>query len=300
MKTYEIYSGKRGDGSRDRSVDDIERDLGNIRAEMSSTLRAIESKLSGGDVVGQLIGQLRGGGAESSELLRNVASVARANPVPVALIVTGLGAMLFAGSEGTSAIGGRVRQQARDRVERYRTERDSRMEGGESVSERAREAAGEVTERARGIRESAEERLQHAREGASRRMQDVSGRAREQTEQARERIRHGTERARGGLRTASQQGRRVVEDEPLVLVGLGLAAGAALAASIPLMQEGRERYRRAQSEAEQREHEQRAEGFQQVEIVSEASTGIEWQEEPRIGPDVSRPEYPEDDSTTYR
>lgn len=299
MKTYEIYSGKRGDGARDRSVDDIEKDLGDIRSEMSSTLRAIESRLSGGDVLGQILGQLRGTKAESGELLRNAAAVARANPVPVALIATGLGAILFAGSEGTAGMGTRVRREARERVDRYRAEHGPSMQGEErAVSERAREAAGQAGERARGMKHEAEERIQEVREGASRRIHGATSQAREQAEQARERIRHGAEQARGGLHTASQQGRRVIEDEPLVLVGLGLATGAALAASVPRMKESRERYRRSKSESEGRE--QRAEGYQEVEIVSEASPGVEWTEEPKVGPDVTRPEYPEDDTTPYR
>jgi ElaB/YqjD/DUF883 family membrane-anchored ribosome-binding protein len=302
MKTYELYSGKRGEGNgsreRERSVDDIERDLGNIRSEMSSTLRAIESKLTGGDVVGQIMGQLRGGSTDSGELLRNVGHVARANPIPVALIATGLGAMLLAGSEGTSAVGSRAKQRARERVERYRSERASSQEG--DTGERAREAKGHFSERARGLKESAGERLHRGREGAGQRLQGVQSRARESSEHARERLRHGSGRAREGLRTASSQGRRVISDEPLFIAGLGLAMGAMISGSIPLVREGRERYRDRRSESRGSEMREQAVVIEEIQIASEQpSSGIEWQEEPTVGPDVRRPEYPED-PTPYR
>ncbi len=310
MKTYQLYRGGRGNGGRNRdlSADDLERDLGDIRSEMSTTLRAIESKLSGGDVVGKIVGQLRGESADSGELLRNVGSVARANPIPVALIATGLGAMLLAGQVGTSAAGGRVRDRARERVDRFRAERaearERRMESrfreggtGEHLRESARETADDLRGRARGARERAGERLGHAQERFRERGEHAKGLFRERGEHARDRFSHGRDRAREGWRTASHQSRRMIEDEPLVLAGLGVALGATIAAAIPIVREERDRYARTRAEREAAEsaEERSYEEVQVAAVVTEP--GVQsYGDEYEVGP---RPESP-DDPDAYR
>jgi hypothetical protein len=195
MRAYEKYAG--GNGSlRQASVSDLERDLGEIRRDMSRTIQEIEAKLSPGGVVNQLLEQFRGAGEGGGEFVRNLGDTVKSNPVPVMMVATGLGALLLSGSDVGSAIGSRIRAEA-----------DEGSSARESVADRARRAKGSASERV---------------EGVQRRMHDARWQARERADRARE-----------GARRAQAQSRQMVEEQPLVLVGLGLALGAAIAGATP-------------------------------------------------------------------
>jgi ElaB/YqjD/DUF883 family membrane-anchored ribosome-binding protein len=234
MKTYEKYgSGHGGNGGlRHASASDVERDVGQIRREMSQTLEAIEAKLSPGGLVNHFVNQFKEGG--TSEFARNLGDTVKTNPVPVMMVATGLGALLFSSSDAGNAISERVRRAS---------ERDlEEGEGRVSASDRARHAKESASERVHRAQDRLHDAQGRAREGAGRareRAERAREGARDRADRAREGARERADRAREGARRAQAQSKQLVQEQPLVLVGLGLAIGAALAGTAPLSDEER-------------------------------------------------------------
>ncbi len=207
---YEEYA--RGDGERRRrSPSEIESDVETIRGEMSETLRHIENRFSPRQVLEHLLGGAKRAGGESADFAKNLGSTIRDNPVPILLLAAGVGSLLAAqrrggashgsSSVGTHRIGGELRGRA----------------------EEASERAGEMAERVREGGERLRERGAQARERA----REARDRARERAAGARERVRDATHEAR-------ERGTQILNDQPLVVIGLGLTAGAILGATLPM------------------------------------------------------------------
>jgi hypothetical protein len=71
-----------------KSVEEVQREVRQSRAEVEDTLEAIRDRLSPGQMFDQAVAYLRGGGG--NEFMRNFGATVRDNPVPVALLGTGL------------------------------------------------------------------------------------------------------------------------------------------------------------------------------------------------------------------
>ncbi|MBC7171370.1 MAG: hypothetical protein H5U40_03025 [Polyangiaceae bacterium] len=207
-------------------------------------------------------------------------------------------------------MGSRVRRRVGEKVDQYRTQHADREAWQEEGQESKASPTQQVTERARDIKESAERRLHGVEERAKERADRAKLRAdraregvRERSQRARSAVGQRGDRAREGLRSASHQSRRVLEDEPLAVAGLGLAFGAVLAGAMPMIQEGRERARHARHEAKERqEHEARAYAPQpdDVEFAIETQETLTWDPAPRVEPEGPEPFLPEDDDSRIR
>lgn len=179
---YEHY--KSGNGSsaiQRRDPDEIERDVREIRAEMSETLRRIEDRLSPKQLLHQVTGGARVFGEGSATMAKNLGSAVRDNPVPLLLIGAGIASLMVSQRRDS--------ESATTEGETHRVVSSLRSKGG-----------------------AVRERAAHVRDKVS----DAGHRAREVAHDARVR------------------GQTIVEEQPLVLVGLGLAAGALLAAFLPM------------------------------------------------------------------
>jgi hypothetical protein len=71
-----------------KSTEEVQSEVRQSRAEVKDTLDAIQDRLSPSQMFDQAVAYLRGGGA--NEFLRNFGAAVRDNPVPVALLGTGL------------------------------------------------------------------------------------------------------------------------------------------------------------------------------------------------------------------
>jgi Protein of unknown function (DUF3618) len=71
-----------------KSAEEVQSEVRQSRAEVEDTLDAIQDRLSPSQVFDQVVAYLRGGGG--NEFLRNFGATVRDNPVPVALLGTGL------------------------------------------------------------------------------------------------------------------------------------------------------------------------------------------------------------------
>jgi ElaB/YqjD/DUF883 family membrane-anchored ribosome-binding protein len=203
---YEQYTGAGEGKRRNRSPEEIESDVHEIRSELSQTLQRLEERFSPRAILDQLFSRARGVGQGSGEFVGNVGATVRDNPVPVLLLAAGVASLIA--SERMSARG----RRGQTPVETEEAEGDG---GGriESIKAKAREAKAKARE-ARETVGGLGERARHTGMELSQRMR---GRASE-------------------LRT---RGSQTVHEQPLVIIGLGVAVGALLGAGLPVTERER-------------------------------------------------------------
>ena len=208
-----------------KSPQEVQREVQRSRAEVEETLEAIQERLSPGQVFEQVVDYMRS--SNGSDFLRNLGTMVRDNPVPVALVGTGLVWLMLSSSRS-----GRREYDDEDDLLDSHGESDYRHE----LSEDAGQGAG--------WGESARETAREWSEGARTKARSARDRARRLGARARHRVGDTGEQLWQGARDAgdraSYYGRRVrrgffdtLHEQPLVLGALGLAAGAAIGAALP-------------------------------------------------------------------
>ena len=208
-----------------KSSHEVQREVQRSRAEVEETLEAIQERLSPGQMFEQVVDYMRS--SNGSDFLRNLGTMVRDNPVPVALVGTGLVWLMLSSSRSS-------RKEHDDEDDLLGSYGESRY--GAELSEDAGQSAGW----GESARESAREWSESARSSA----RSVRDRARRLGASARHRVSGTGEQLWQGARDAgdraSYYGRRVrrgffdtLHEQPLVLGALGLAAGAAIGAALP-------------------------------------------------------------------
>jgi len=84
-----------------RSPEEIEREINELRAQISDTLDAVQRKLSPGQILDQALNYARDGGEFAARIGRGM----RDNPLPAALFGLSLGWLWYAGSRSDRAGG---------------------------------------------------------------------------------------------------------------------------------------------------------------------------------------------------
>jgi ElaB/YqjD/DUF883 family membrane-anchored ribosome-binding protein len=82
-----------------RSPEEIEREINELRAQISDTLDAVQRKLSPGQILDQALSYARDGGEFAARIGRGM----RDNPIPASLFGLSLGWLWYAGSRGDRA-----------------------------------------------------------------------------------------------------------------------------------------------------------------------------------------------------
>jgi hypothetical protein len=205
-----------------KSSQEAQREVQQSRAEVEDTLEAIQERLSPGQMFEQVVDYMRS--SNGSDFLRNVGTMVRDNPVPVALVGTGLVWLMLSSSRSS-------RKEYDDEDDLLESYGESRY--GAELSEDAGQSAGwgeSARDTAREWSRSARSRARSVRERARR----LGSSARHRVSETGEQLWHGA-----GDR-ANYYGRRVrrgffdtLHEQPLVLGALGLAAGAAIGAALP-------------------------------------------------------------------
>ncbi|WP_420475451.1 DUF3618 domain-containing protein [Noviherbaspirillum sp. ST9] len=229
-----------------RSPEEIESDIARTRADFSSTIDAIQHKLSPSEMMDNAVDYALSTtpGAFSMNLVNSV----RDNPIPVALIGIGI-AWLFAADrrrveyEPVSRYPRSLRRPIRSGYEGmdeedYYAARDygtgdtdeglvQRMasktsdaaqgikESASNVGQKISDTASSVTDRVQQAGQSARARLHETADSAQARMSEMGRRSQMQMERAKDRF------------------GQMMDEQPLVLGALGLAVGAALGAALP-------------------------------------------------------------------
>lgn len=178
----------------------IERRIDATRSDMRATLEALERRLSFDRLMELTLGRVRERGGEFAG---NLTDAATQNPVPMLLTSIGLGWMML-------------------------TNRGGGSRASYSTSDLSDKASG-AAESMHGAMDATRETLQHSAESLRGTASRAAAATREQVDHARERVDY-----------ARQRMDRLLEEQPLVLGAIGLAAGAILGAWLPTTeQEGR-------------------------------------------------------------
>lgn len=228
------------DNADNRSPEEIANDVERTRAEMSSTIDAIQHKLTPGQMMDQALQYTRH--SLPADFGANLGNTVRDNPMPVALIGVGVAWLMMQGRQSD----GQARARRRASYDRdlydseagldyegvYGTDASDRSSGegkmqqakaklsdaGNRVSEtghRLMDKASEMSNRARNAVSGARERVSSSAGSGRARMNEFSQRSQQQYQRARDGFGH------------------VIEDQPLVLGAIGLAVGAVLGAMMP-------------------------------------------------------------------
>ena len=239
-------------------ADALEREAEAARARLAETADELRARMSPGQLMDEVLNQFRDG--DGSQMLANLRTQARDNPMALALVGGGL-AWLMMGSGASAAGSAAERRQPGDGLDglwqpptggrdpagdlaqhpSYASDREGDGEG----------MAGGMTGAFASARDSVGERWQEAKEGAGRMAHDVRTAGADSLGSvgrgvgAAGRMAHDVRTAgsdalagvRHGAADLGEQARRtfvdVLDREPLVIGALGLAVGAAIGALLP-------------------------------------------------------------------
>jgi ElaB/YqjD/DUF883 family membrane-anchored ribosome-binding protein len=226
----------------------LEREAEASRASISYHLDELRSRMTAGEVVDQVMDYARNGTA--GQFAQNLRRQVVGNPLPVALIGAGIGWLLISG--GRAPAGRPFTSEASDLLNataESATEFGERLQqrgsrAAEGASSSAREAADSLSEKARSTAAGAREYAQQAKSRLSESARSAGSTAAETVSSlgrgATERLQQSTDAARETssalLQRAAETNRQamsVVRDQPLVIVGVGLALGSILGALLP-------------------------------------------------------------------
>ena len=232
-----------------RSPEEIESDIARTRADFTSTIDAIQHKLSPSEMMDQAVDYALSTppGAFSMNLVNSV----RDNPIPVALIGVGIAWLMAAGRKTPEY---EPRQRHARSVRRPIAYTDTGYEGydeseylaardygaGDSEEGLLQRVASKAGDTGSSIKESASNvghrisdtassvtgRVQQAGQSARHRLQETAGTAQARMSEMGQRSRMQAERAK-------ERFSQVYDEQPFVVGAVGLAIGAALGALIP-------------------------------------------------------------------
>lgn len=244
-----------------RSTREIERDVERTRSDIEDTVEALRDKMSIGQIVDEAAHYFRDSGG--TEVLNNFAAQARANPMPLALVGIGLAWLMsgrgqpamrsyssyrgsYAGNGGSayggssyggssyggsqSGIGARVGETAgaaRDALS------GTGRKAGEAVASSMHKVGDSASQAYGKVSDTASQAYGKVSDTASQAYGAVSDTASQAYERVSDTASHTYDQV---SRRAGQVQRTVadlIEDEPLILAGLGLAVGAAIGAMMP-------------------------------------------------------------------
>lgn len=186
-----------------KGSEELEREIDATRASLLDTLEQLEHRLSPSEMINQALSQMRRHGGEFTG---NLGQSLKDHPMPALLTSVGIAWMMA--SEGRSSGG------------------DG---GGRPAGDRLRESGGRMRERWRGASESLRHRGESARSAASGAREAISESSDSMSRRAQEMS--GSMRRRA-QRTGSDFG-HLLQEQPLLLGALGLAAGAIAGAALP-------------------------------------------------------------------
>ncbi|SFK18037.1 hypothetical protein [Methylocapsa palsarum] len=200
-----------------------ERDAERARARLQSSVDKLKDNLSPGPLVSELMWNSGKGG---EALMNGILQAARENPVAVALIGFGAAMLLLpAGERHRKSHGGRT--SAGSGVGDFKEKLVKPME---KAAEKVSDLVSSLGDRAVDIKDRAGDVADH-----------ISGAAEQATETTRDYLSSGARYAKdqiGGARSSFADVKRslsdIIEEQPFVIAALGVAAGAAIGAALPV------------------------------------------------------------------
>jgi hypothetical protein len=222
-----------------KSPERLEQEANQARARLERTVDELSNRLSPGELLDQGLHMVREHGGEFGRTLGNQV---KQNPLPLIVTAIGLSWLMF----GTRTRGEGYVEPYRDPV-RYNARTGdlrfsdasgvvptrARVDDEPGVVDRVKGAASEAKDRAAGAVEDAKHGIgdavdsaKSAVKGAAARIGAMTGTARQTTHDMRDRIEETATSTRDTLV-------HLLDEQPLVVGGLGIALGAALGAMLP-------------------------------------------------------------------
>jgi ElaB/YqjD/DUF883 family membrane-anchored ribosome-binding protein len=215
MSNAEPTSGMRGrwNTADDRDPAEIERDLDATRADLRATLEALERRLSVDRLVEMTVGRVKERGGQFAG---NLGEAIAENPMAIVLASVGLGWMMIDRRRGSGR--------------RYGSESmDSATGAMSAASSAVGSTVGAMSDRVHDAMSSSRETMADAMETS----RETMARARDSMYRARDSVSDAAAKARESIEHAHVSLDRMLEEQPLVLGAVGLAAGALIGALLP-------------------------------------------------------------------
>src|SRR5690349_12839297 len=223
-------------------AEQLERETEQTRAAIADTLDELRACMTPGHVLDQLADRMSDG--STAAFARNLRDQTVNNPLPVALIGTGL-AWLMLGRRGTrsgDALGaGRAaevgRRTARDTMGEFSETADTARElagdASDAIRDRAASAAGTVRDQMASTADAVRDQAASAADSVQR---TTAAGYQTLTDAARRTAASVTDSTKAASQRTLQSGSALVDfcrEQPLVLAGLGIALGAIMGALLP-------------------------------------------------------------------
>lgn len=232
-----------------RSAAEIEREVEQTRAGLTSTLDALRERASPGQLFEQALDYARSSGG--NEFVRNLGTSVRDNPLPLLLIGAGIGWLMMSSgsrtgettpsrttspnpSAGTGSIG---TGSTRVRVYGDGAESNSSMTGRASMTGCASAAVGAARDSITGATDQAKEKVGQAYDSVTNAVSSVTDSVRDAATSITNRVTGSGQEVQARAGELSDQTRRgvtwLMREQPLVLGAIGVALGAAVGALLP-------------------------------------------------------------------
>lgn len=222
------YEDMKHENYSDRSSEEIESDIERTRAEVSSTLDAIQQKLTPGQLIDQAVSYART--SLPADFGANLGNAVRDNPLPVALVGIGL-AWLMASGRNADGLA-RQRRRIAVREDMHAASYPARAHPDEHHDGTAHRAASKIGEAGREMKDKVSNLGHRIGDSTS----SAANRAREMGQGARARIGEFSERSQRSYYRTKDSVSHIVEEQPLLIGALGLAVGTLLGAALPRTQ----------------------------------------------------------------
>lgn len=210
-----------------KSPETLEHEIDQQRANISSIVDALESKLTPGQLFDQALAYTKGNGGE---FFQNLGTTVKNNPIPTVLASLSLAWLAMNQNrpiapprvhtgpslmDRASAAAGKVGQAVDSAKEQLRGAADTVTSRASSVADSVTARTSAVKDKAGNWRDGASDRLADGSERLGRNAHDLTNQARETGAQAKGQFEH------------------MLREQPLVLAAIGLALGAAVGAALP-------------------------------------------------------------------
>ncbi len=206
----------------------LEQEVDRTRGRIEETLSDLRERLSPGLLIDDVLDFAKENGG--ADFVRNLGAQVTGNPLPVALMGAGLAWLMFAQGRPTDGAGA-MRSSFTGWTKRTEAMTDYDNER-RSDSGDPNPNSGGVYGRASDAMGRANEAVGSARERAS----ELAGKARETTSGAYQKVSSSVSSAVGSVSSKMPSTRSItsfLEEEPMVLAGLGVAVGAVIGALLP-------------------------------------------------------------------
>src|SRR5437763_6890367 len=204
------------------NIEQLERETEQERARIAETLDELRSRMTPGHVVDQLVDYAND--SSGGIFFRNLRQQAIDNPIPVALVGAGLTWLAMSGRRDPAGLAAAdLAQRGKDAArETAEAAADKAASGYAAASELGKDAASQAQGAARSATGSVGETASATYDAAA-----------DQARRAGDKLQRSASEARGKVAAGARSFMDFVYEQPLVLVGLGVAIGAAIGAASP-------------------------------------------------------------------